>query len=62
MALIAKSKTEYTIRANIGKGPFINNVRTNGGRGVTQVRTNENREDGGVLTLRTFTNPYSLNV
>ena len=29
-------------------GPFINNVRTNGGRGVNQVRTNENMGEGGL--------------
>ena len=29
------------------KGPFINTVRINGGRGVTQVRTNENKGEGG---------------
>ena len=38
----------------------MNNVRTNGGVGVTQVRTNENRGRGVVLTLGTFTNMYSL--
>ena len=30
------------------KGPFINTVRINGGRGVTQVRTNENKGEGGI--------------
>ena len=31
------------------RGPFINNVRTNGGGGrVTLVRTNENRGEGGL--------------
>ena len=33
------------------KGPFINNVRIR--EGVTHVRTNANKEEGGVLTLRT---------
>ena len=32
----------------LNKGPFINNGRTNGGKGgVTQVRTDENRGEGG---------------
>ena len=33
------------------KGPFINNVRIR--EGVTHVRTNANKGEGGVLTLRT---------